>query len=539
MSAAAAQNTYLTLLSELGIDIPPEEWADCHPPSDPEPLTTPRLPCRPAGWDGELPVFTSSQVAWCDPDHYGFHRYEVVEDDEAAHPLALSYADERYYAANHRPVHRYSRPYRLRWTLCHVIGHLGKFPGILEGWLRDRLETSGRPEVIGTRNAYEWVRTQLRSPAARSRFGRGWPQRMYRSIPLIVRELGGPRWTVTPDQFAAVVEDALQLHRTFDALRRADKLGRQRFPKMQYVLLRLLDRHGVAPPYRVLWARTCIKRRQLGRLLHRLQDVGALPHLVEGRIDERESDSDMGTETDPEPEPASARTLAKRARAPSPGLLPRQPKKPRTDAAEPGDRDSRFRPEPAADSEHAPVPTGVAPGPVGPTAAPAAEPDGGEEGRDPDLPTPGPAARLARPQEHLAAVLAHCRAHSDRGAVRLTAEQYHDSRRLAGHANGGGMHLYARYDPESGRDRRFWASAVYALARRAETEQRHVNGCTGFAPGMGFLGRVLGRCGCPVRVTSSRYVWLVNPPDVAVEHEGRELRNGTEHDGNGKGKGSE
>lgn len=246
-------NPYLDLLRELGVDIPEDEWNRVHgiePPSGP----APEGPTEPTGWDeeNELPYFTSSQLEVNLPETYGFEDYLVYEDDATAHPFGLNYDDEVYYRANHRPKHRYSRPYRIRWTLSHLIGTDGKLPEELA----ERLRAAQPPprDVLQTRGAYEWVRARLKAWGCKD---------LYLSIPFIVARLGGPRWRLTFRQTMGVYEDALRLHRTFDELRRQGRMRRQRFPKMQYVLLRLLDRHGVVPPYRIPWARTSIKRRQL------------------------------------------------------------------------------------------------------------------------------------------------------------------------------------------------------------------------------------------------------------------------------------
>lgn len=76
-------NGYLTLLAELGIDIPQETWNEVHSiPSPSEPPSSPILPSRPhSTTDDGLPVFTLSQLEWCEPELYGFTQYEVVEDE--------------------------------------------------------------------------------------------------------------------------------------------------------------------------------------------------------------------------------------------------------------------------------------------------------------------------------------------------------------------------------------------------------------------------------------------------------------------------
>lgn len=243
---------WLSLLAECGVDIPLEDWNREHP----LPITAPITDApEPTGYVGDVPCYSSTQVDYCPPECWGIDVYHVEEDVETAHPYVLSWKDEQYYRGNFRPTHRYSRIYRLTWTLAHVLGYYARAdPEIVER-LRSDLGTN---PVLRTRRAYEWVRAQLRSYNA---------PHMYLSIPALIRMLGGPSWHCSNAAWHAVKAEAEALHRAFDAME--DK-GRKRFPKMQYVLLRLLDKHGVAPPYKVLWARTSIKRRQLAQFLDRL-----------------------------------------------------------------------------------------------------------------------------------------------------------------------------------------------------------------------------------------------------------------------------
>lgn len=241
---------WLELLEECGVDISHADWVKVHPGPTEEVVEETAAP-TPRSFLGEVPCFGSDQVAYCPPERWGIDVYHVVEDPETAHPFVLSWSDEQYYRANYRPKHRYSRVYRLRWTLAHVLGRYARADPPVMDALREALGSSG---VLHTRAAYEWVRSQLRILGA---------THLYMSIPGIVSLLGGPGWACSDATWAKVEADAIALHRAFEL----DKGGRQRFPKMQYVLLRLLHAHGVAPPYRVLWARTSIKRKQLAAFL--------------------------------------------------------------------------------------------------------------------------------------------------------------------------------------------------------------------------------------------------------------------------------
>lgn len=256
-----AANGYLDLLAELGIVIPEQEWNEAHNITPEEP----RQPHEPVDIDSVsgLPVFTTAQLEWCEPEQYGYDKYQVIEDELTAHPFALDYDQELYYAANYNnAIHRYSRQYRLRWVLGHLVGQLGKAPKDVEQRLRAELCREGS-DVLWTREAYEWVRGRLRK----------WKlSQLYLSVPHIVSRLGGARWRVSLKQYTQVVEEATRLHKIFDSMKRQGKLQRQRFPPLLFVLLYLLDRHGVMPPYRIPWARTLIRRRELRHFLLFLQE---------------------------------------------------------------------------------------------------------------------------------------------------------------------------------------------------------------------------------------------------------------------------
>lgn len=130
-----------------------------------------------------------------------------------------------------------------------------------------------------------------------------------------------------------------------------------------------------------------------------------------------------------------------------------------------------------------------------------------------------------------------CRSHRDlqqdpSPAVHLAPDAYHNTYRLPGHANGRGMHLFRRYCPLIGKEVYFWARCIYTLARRVQTDQHHVQGCDGWARNrtIGFTSNFIARCGCPVEVKESSYVWLVMPKgEEVVTGQGLRISNGTVH----------
>ena len=253
---------YLELLAAVGIHIDPAEWNAAHPLWS-EPRGPTKLPTHPIGFDEDAyPIFSRSQIDECAPEVFGFDTYTVVEDPDAAHPYALNYEDELHWYRWHRPIHRYSRPYRIRRALAHVVGCCGPLP---PPEIQEALRADLDENALRSRGVYNSVRALLK---------KGRHTRFYASIPYIITQLGGPHWKVSTEQYARVLEDAIQLHRLFE-FRKPDLHGRLRFPKIQFVLLRLLDRHRVAAPYNVPWARTFIKRRQLCGLVTQLESQPA------------------------------------------------------------------------------------------------------------------------------------------------------------------------------------------------------------------------------------------------------------------------
>ncbi|KAI8995095.1 hypothetical protein BC832DRAFT_617464 [Gaertneriomyces semiglobifer] len=150
---------------------------------------------------------------------FGYEEYEVVEDRETAHPIALEYADEQEWKINHRRIHRYDRIYRIRRALHLMLGQADiQIPSEVLSGLRSFISDT----QLMSRNIYEVVRKWMKV----NKQGR-----LYGAIPLLIQRLGGPRWQVPYEQYKKIMEDAIQLHRTFEYLKRLDAIERQRFPK--------------------------------------------------------------------------------------------------------------------------------------------------------------------------------------------------------------------------------------------------------------------------------------------------------------------
>ena len=272
-------NRYLELLAAVGVHVDPEEWQQVHlnplehlddATRDPLEWEAPQLPSEPTGRDEDgFPIFTRSQFDECAPEVFGYDEYTIVEDADAAHPFQASYEQELDWKRYHRPIHRYDRSYRIRWTLAHIVGCAGWAPRTVLHRLRETI----RSDDLMSRRIYERVRLWLKQTRH---------VRLYAAIPYIIGQLGGPRWRISTEQYRKVLLDATLLHRLFDTFKQQARLGyRKRFPKIHFVLLRLLDRHGVWAPYRMAWARTLIKTQQLWTLLRTMETQPTHPSPTE------------------------------------------------------------------------------------------------------------------------------------------------------------------------------------------------------------------------------------------------------------------
>lgn len=270
---------YAKLLLELGIKI---EETDESPPTK-DNIFSPISYLKSEKVD-PIPIFTTDQLDEFHPEQFGWTDYQVIEspqpryaldweqerklfhlqpeeNDTRQGPVLVHLLDLRTH--NSRRVHRYSREYRFRWTLFHLVGASGPQDILIPTTLIEDLRSHIGAKRILSPRIYELVHSYLK---------RNGYQRFYLSIPYFIQCIGGPRWPARTQVLTnTVIEQFKKLNDAFNA--RKNSINRQRFPKMIYIALRLLSSVGIDPPYKISGngARTSRKRKALDSLYLQLQ----------------------------------------------------------------------------------------------------------------------------------------------------------------------------------------------------------------------------------------------------------------------------
>lgn len=179
--------------------------------------------------DGKA-VFTSLQLEWGLPEHFGWTQEYEVQD--LGPDFALNWADELVH--RRRAVHHYSRLERFKATLGQLMGCAGDVPAPVLALMPATLKYVSPGEL--------WLTVRLILKKAKLRL-------YYNRIPAILAAIGlitfGPR----NDKYQAIMEDFARMHNVFASIKA--RLNRSYFPNLRYVAVRLMAKHGVRVPYTI------------------------------------------------------------------------------------------------------------------------------------------------------------------------------------------------------------------------------------------------------------------------------------------------
>lgn len=188
-------------------------------------------------------VFTSRQLEWGLPEHFGWEGEYEVQD------LGLDYAMNWQDECIHRPraIHHYSRIDRFKFTLGQLLGCNGDVPPEVLALMPAALQYVSRSEI--------WV-------TVRQILKRAGLRLYYNRIPAILAKLGLVRFS-GQDKYQAIMADFIKMHNVFSAIKK--QMHRVYFPNLRYVAVRLIAKHNLVLPYEIPPTLTPAKTISLSR----------------------------------------------------------------------------------------------------------------------------------------------------------------------------------------------------------------------------------------------------------------------------------
>lgn len=237
------------LLVDTGLVVDPQDFFDVPPPQAVAPRHS-LLPYAPHRRDENgVAIFTSAQLEWCKPEDLGFDEdYHVIELEETAHPAVFAPTVGRDggwvnlgVEVKRKTVHLYDRYERFRFIVCQLMAYSGDVPPRV---------LKSMPKTFGP-DPWEEARRILKM--------NGW-KIYYNRIPAILAAKGirqGKKFC-SHNVLPLILQDFRRLNDTWPQIK--TQFGRDYFPNLRYIALRLMHRHGVAPSYTIPLARTPRKR---------------------------------------------------------------------------------------------------------------------------------------------------------------------------------------------------------------------------------------------------------------------------------------
>lgn len=177
-----------------------------------------------------------------------------------------------YSIVRKRPIHRYCRLTRFAFVVAQLLGVSGKVPPIVCDIVRLAFDMESSP--IPPNKVWNFVRARLKQYKWRLYYNRIPLLLSHPSIHAQLPWLPPTQFTTISRKHCDLLDSFTELHNAFNRIRHT--LGRSYFPNLRYVALRLMERHGLLPPYHIPIARTFRKRKSLGILYGILVDEVSL-----------------------------------------------------------------------------------------------------------------------------------------------------------------------------------------------------------------------------------------------------------------------
>jgi hypothetical protein len=203
---------------------------------------------KPTKYDPDgVPLFTNLQIDdYGLPEHWGYETYRVIESREANLVVDYKMTQERYF----QKKHRYSRLARFKVCLFNILGERGNIPKHVLTMVCSYLKPNSMDKWNDTRKLLKHFKQR----------------RYYDQIPIILKSLSYGRSfpALTGEQFENIIDDFNCLSNRFDQVKH--EYSRRYFPNIRFIVLKLLEMHGIKPNYPVPLVRTSRKMKSLQSL---------------------------------------------------------------------------------------------------------------------------------------------------------------------------------------------------------------------------------------------------------------------------------
>jgi hypothetical protein len=191
-----------------------------------------------------VPLFTNLQIDdYGFPEHWGFYTYRVIESREVVMVSDYKMEQERCF----QKIHRYSRFDRFKVCLLNILGERGKIPPYILQMIRLYLKPDSMDKWNDTRRLLKHFKER----------------KYYDQIPMIVKLLNFGRCfpAITTEKLEGICADFKLFASRFE--QQKHKYERRYFPNIRFIVLKLLDLHGMNPNYPVPLLRTTRKKKLL------------------------------------------------------------------------------------------------------------------------------------------------------------------------------------------------------------------------------------------------------------------------------------
>jgi hypothetical protein len=194
-----------------------------------------------------VPVFSNLQIDdYGLPELWGYNQYRVSESLELNFVTDYKIEQEYFF----RKIHRYSRIARFKVCLLNLLGERGTIPPHVLSMVKNYLKPNSMDKWNDTRKLLKHFKQR----------------KYYDQIPTILKQLSYGRCfkALTSEQFEKLFNDFRFLSEKFDRMK--SDYQRKYFPSIRFIVLKLLDFHGVKPNYPIPLVRTSRKMKSLEKV---------------------------------------------------------------------------------------------------------------------------------------------------------------------------------------------------------------------------------------------------------------------------------